>query len=275
MNLIAVENGCFSYGEVPLFQAVSLTVAPGEICCLMGPNGCGKSTLLDCILGVQQLQVGSVEIAGEKIETYDRRAMAQQISYVPQTHHRTFPYTVEQVVLMGRTAHQKGCAGPSTEDRAIALDALRQTGIFHLAARPYTQISGGELQLVLLARALSQSAAAILMDEPTAHLDFRNELVFLETVAQLVQQQKIGVLMATHSPNQPFYFENQNIPTTVLAMERGTIARVGTPSAVLTEEAIHAIYQVDAKRLEYRGESGVHRQILPIRTQGGTKHETK
>ena len=271
MSLLQVENACFSYGGAPLFDNVTLTVEPGEVCCLMGPNGCGKSTLIDCILGERPLQSGSIRIGGRLLEEFGQKELAQKISYVPQSHTRSFPYTVEQVVLMGRTPHQSRGFGPGREDLHLVQNALCQVGISHLQKQPYTQISGGELQLVLLARALVQAASVIILDEPTAHLDFRNELLFLETLATLVQEEKIGVLMATHSPNQGFYFENRGVPVRVAAMERGGMDQVGAPESVLTEETMRALYQIEAKRLEYTDTSGVRRQILPLRTIGEEK----
>ena len=123
----------------------------------------------------------------------------KKLSFVPQVHERTFPYTVEQIVLMGRNAYGSSFSGPREEDRRIVEEVLKRTGIAHLAQRPYTQISGGEMQLVLLARALVQNTSVVIMDEPSAHLDFRNELIFLENAARLIREESTSVLMATHS----------------------------------------------------------------------------
>jgi len=265
MSLIQIIDGSFSYGEKEIFQQVNLEIALGEVGCLIGQNGCGKSTLLDCVLGASQLKEGDILVGGKSIRTYGSNELAKQLAYVPQTHTSSFPYTVEQVVLMGRTAYQEIFTGPGEEDRQLVTQALELVGISHIAACPYTRISGGELQLVMLARALVQATPLIIMDEPTSHLDFRNELIFLETVAKLVLERKVGVLMATHSPNQAFYFENKDVPVKVLAMGDKRILRSGAPHDVLSEEAIREIYQIEARRIESPDEKCVLRQIIPIK----------
>jgi len=267
MSLIKIIDASFSYGEKDIFSQVSFEVEMGEVCCLIGQNGCGKSTLLDCVLGASQLKDGDILLGGNDIRAYKATEIAKRIAYVPQTHSSSFPYTVEQVVLMGRTAYQETFIGPGDKDKQLVKQALELVGISHIAACPYTQISGGELQLVMLARALVQSTPLIIMDEPTAHLDFRNELIFMETVAKLVTESKVGVLMATHSPNQAFYFENKNVPVRVLAMGDKRILRSGLPHEALSEEAIREIYHVEARCIESVDRTGVLRQIIPVKPQ--------
>ncbi|BCG60782.1 ABC transporter ATP-binding protein [Paenibacillus sp. URB8-2] len=263
MTLIDIRNASFAYEEKEIFNNVNLSVSKGEICCLMGPNGCGKSTLLDCILGFLRLSRGEIFLGGRPFLLYKIADLARQFAYVPQLHTRSFPYTVEQIVLMGRTTYGNGIAGPNKKDRELAFEALETVGMLHLAERPYTKLSGGELQLVILARALVQETPAIIMDEPTAHLDFRNELLFMETVAKLVQQKNVGILMATHSPNQAFYFENKGLSVQVSVMGNQTILQKGTPDEVLTEETIRQVYRIEAKRAVYQDEQGIMRQIIP------------
>ena len=191
----------------PLLSGISFTVEPGRLYCLMGANGCGKTTLINCILGMHRQDSGVVYVGGADARKLKPAELAARAAFVPQTHEKTFPYTVEQIVMMGRSVYADALRGPGDDERAIAADVMQRTGIAHLADRPYTQISGGELQLVMLARALAQQAPVIIMDEPSAHLDFRNELVFMETVAALIRDEGTAVLMATHSPNHPFFFE--------------------------------------------------------------------
>lgn len=263
MSLIEVRNAAFAYEEKDIFHNVNLSVAKGQICCLMGPNGCGKSTLLDCVLGFQKVSYGEILIGGRPLPLYKASDLAKQIAYIPQLHTRSFPYTVEQIVLMGRTTYGNGFSGPDQKDRELAFAALETVGIPHLAERPYTKLSGGELQLVILARALVQETPAIIMDEPTAHLDFRNELLFMETVAKLVQSRQVGILMATHSPNQAFYFENKGLPVQVFVMGNRTILQQGTPDEVLTEETVSAVYRIEARRAVYQDGQEILRQIIP------------
>ena len=180
---IDVAGVTFAYpgASEPVLSEASLEARKGSVTCLMGVNGCGKSTLIDCILGENQIGSGAITIDGEDAAALGPEALAKRVSFVPQVHERTFPYRVRDIVLMGRTAHFGLLGSPSEDDRAIVNDALRECGIAHLTERPYTQLSGGETQMVLLARALAQKAPFVLMDEPTAHLDFKNELFFMET----------------------------------------------------------------------------------------------
>lgn len=265
MSLIKIKDAFFSYGDKDIFEKVNLEVGLGEICCLIGQNGCGKSTLLDCVLGAAQLKQGDIFLGGNSIAAYKPNEIARKIAYVPQTHKSSFPYTVEQVVLMGRTAYLDAFAGPDGKDKQLVEKALELVGILHLAPCPYTQISGGELQLVMLARALVQDTPLIIMDEPTSHLDFRNELIFMETVGKLVTENMVGVLMATHSPNQAFYFENKNVPVRVFAMGDKRILKSGIPCEVLSEAAMEEIYHIEAKRIESDNGTNPLRQIIPIK----------
>lgn len=245
--LLAVENLAFAYGKKQIFSQLSFQVNYGEIVCIMGPNGCGKTTLLDNILAIHKPNAGEIFITGQPIGQYKRNEIAQQIAYVPQIHQITFPYTMKEVVMMGRTAYTGIFSEPKAEDEAICLEALAKVGMADFAERPYSRLSGGEIQMVLLARALGQKTKLILMDEPTAHLDFKNELVFLETVTELVKTEGIAILMATHAPAHAFYFEAKGAPTQTLLMSKGQIVAAGAPSAIITEAAVQQVYGVAAK----------------------------
>lgn len=273
--LIEIENAHFSFGDHQVLKEITLHLAQGTLCCLMGQNGCGKSTLLDAILGVNVLQKGRILIEGQLVGSYKPEKLARKISYVPQGHNRSFPYKVRQIVLMGRTAYIGGFGSPSEEDKQITKDAMREVGIDHLADRPYTQISGGEMQMVVLARALVQSTPVIIMDEPTAHLDFYNELLFMETVANLVKSKGKTVILATHSPNHAFYFERHQIPVHVALMHEGKIYDEGSPSDVLHAENIKRIYRIEAQIFE-EPSGKTAKQIIPMKTlraSGKEPHE--
>lgn len=266
--LIEAEGISLSYdGGEPLLKNINFKIQPKTLYCLMGANGCGKSTLINCILGIHEPDEGEIRIGGRPVSQYRPKELAKKVAFVPQVHERTFPYTVEQVVLMGRNAYSRTLTGPEEGDRQIVKEVLERTGIAHLAQRPYTCISGGEMQLVMLARALVQRTSVIIMDEPSAHLDFRNELIFLENAARLIREQSASVIMATHSPNQPFFFERAGIPVKVLAVCGKTLSFEGTPSEVLTEKNIAEIYQVKSRLLcENTPETGEIRQIVPLKT---------
>ena len=272
-DAIEVRNAAFSYdGSAFVFRNVGLEVGKGSICCLMGVNGCGKSTLIDCVLGMNDCAEGQVSIGGVAVKGMKPKDLARFVSFVPQVHDRSFPYKVADIVLMGRTAYQGGLGIPDEEDRLMCERALRHCRIEHLATRPYTQISGGEMQMVMLARALVQDTPFMVMDEPTAHLDFKNELIFEETVVELVKERNIGVILATHSPNQAFYFENAGVKTQVALMDAGSIRRFGAPRDVLTEQTLGELYAMDVRIAEIDlGDGSVCRQIVPVRTHGAHK----
>lgn len=243
---IIIKKAAFGYDETPVFHDVDLEIENGEIFCLMGRNGCGKSTLIDSIFNINHLNSGSIEIMGKNLNQYSPSSLAKQIAYVPQIHDKSFPYTVRQIVLMGRTIYTGYFGIYSAKDHDIADKVMEETGISHLADRPYTQLSGGEMQMVMLARALVQETDIIVMDEPTSHLDYFNELLFLEHVVNLVKKEKKTILMATHSPNQPFFLEQTGLPVRVGLMKDGQIPLVGSPSETLTSENIRSVYSIDS-----------------------------
>lgn len=268
MNIIEVTNASFSYGTQNIFRNINFSVKKGEIFCLLGPNGSGKTTLLDCVLGANKLKSGNIKINGEEIKSYNPRKLAQQISYVPQRHECAFPYRVIDVTLMGRAAYTGIFSAPSSNDRKIAVNALKLTGMYHLRRRPYTQLSGGELQLVMIARALAQNTSLIVMDEPTAHLDFRHELIVLETIMNLVKEKEISVLMATHFPNHAFYFEDNNLKINIALLKEGQFIAKGKPSDILNEKRIEDLYGVKSS-LFFFDDNGNEKlkRIIPLRTE--------
>ncbi len=266
--MLDVRGLSFSFGEQLVLSGVDLRVRRGTCTCLMGVNGCGKSTLIDCVLGENRPASGCVFIDGRPTAELRPRQLAQLASYVPQVHERSFPYTVEQIVAMGLTA-SGGWGSPDAEDMARVDEALAGCGIVHLAQRPYTALSGGQMQMTLLARALVQDAPLVLMDEPTAHLDFRNELVFLEMVEKLVLERGVTVLMATHAPNQAFHLAASGVSTRVAVMDGGRVVAEGAPRQVLTEDMLAHVFGIRARLVEAPGRAEgerMLRQIVPVRT---------
>jgi iron complex transport system ATP-binding protein len=188
------------YRDRVVGRGLDVTLDRGEVLALLGPNGSGKTTLLKTLLGLIAPREGEVMIGDRTLSSYGLRERARLIAYVPQAHVATFAFAVEAVVLMGRSAHGGLLTRPTDADRAAVADALERLGIGALAARPYTMISGGERQLVLLARALAQEPQFIVLDEPTASLDFGNQGKVLHEIRALAAAGH-GVLFTTHDPN--------------------------------------------------------------------------
>ncbi|MDD3268659.1 MAG: ABC transporter ATP-binding protein [Syntrophomonadaceae bacterium] len=268
MPLLAVENLSFAYSHSDVLSDISFNVNRKEIFFLLGPNGCGKTTLLDCILGLLKLRQGSVKFMGKELNGRRPEDIARQVAYVPQSHEKTFPYTVREIVLMGRAAYIGMFSSPSPEDMRAVEEALEKVGIIRLIDRRYTQLSGGEGQLVLIARALAQKTAMLVMDEPTAHLDFKHELVIMETIVELVRETGLAIIMATHFPNHAFYFENSNIATRVALMNDHRFLMAGRPSEVLSEGNLKTIYNVNTRVVSYSIDANHDlKQVIPISTQ--------
>ena len=242
MTLLSIDNLSFSYGAAQTLRGISLKVAPGEIYCLLGPNGCGKTTLIDCVLGQHPLNAGSISLGNMAIQTLKPYEVASQVAFVPQLHAKTFPYSVFEIVLMGRTFATGTFSSPGRRDREIAKHAIELVGLSELAQKPYTQISGGELQLVMIARALAQKSRLIIMDEPTSHLDFKNENEILNLICGLTASEGLSFMLTTHDLNHPLYFENSGVPVRVVIMEQGRLIAQGQPSKVLSSDIIERLY---------------------------------
>lgn len=255
--ILSVKDLSFSYGSHKALDRVRFEMQRGEILCVMGPNGSGKSTLIDCIMGIHRPARGTIFLDGKDVPSYSRQELAQHAAYVPQNHSVAFPYTVREAVMMGRTAYLPAFGSPNEEDEAMTEEAMRRIGISHLADRSYGSISGGELRLVLLARALCQQTPLVLMDEPTAHLDYRNELRFLETICELSKTDGISVLIATHAPDQAFFFESAGCDVSALFLREGVAAAKGRPGEIITESRLEEVYGIRAKILESGGEKTI------------------
>ena len=268
MAMLSVQDVSFAYGTNQIFQSLSFQVKKGEIFCLIGPNGCGKTTLLDCLLGYHHFHSGSYQLMGKKIAQYRSGNIARFIGYVPQIHERTFPYLVREIVAMGRAAHLGFFESPSRQDRRLAHEALERIGIGHLSEQPYTLISGGELQLVMIARALVQETPVIVMDEPTAHLDFRYELIVLEMISELVRERRLSVVMATHVPNHALYFQSCDLPTSIALFNNGQFLAMGDPESVLSEDNLEQLYGICAHIATVKNRGGEARKhIIPFGTK--------
>ena len=238
---VEVKNLSFSYGEKNILQNISFSVEKGTFASVLGPNGAGKSTLFRCILGLLPDYSGEVLINGKNRTQLSVREASRQIAYIPQSSHSLFHYSVMEIVLMGRTSHTSFLGNPGREDERLCYNALERIGIGHLKEQCFQKLSGGEQQLVLIARALAQDAPVLLLDEPTANLDFGNQLLVLEQAKQLAQE-GYTVIQTTHNPEQSYLFSDR-----ILALERGTVIADGKPSEVLTDGIMKQLYHADVK----------------------------
>jgi len=237
---LAVEDLSYGYPGRAVGQHLGFTVAAGEVLCVLGRNGEGKSTLFKTILGLLPPRAGAVRVDGEPILGWSPRRRALTFGYVPQNSGGVFPFSVAELVLMGRTAHRGVFTAPFAVDRIAADEAIATLGIDHLAAREWSRVSGGERQLAVLARALAQEPRILVLDEPTASLDFGNQVRVLDAVRNLAEKRGLSVLLSTHHPDQAFACADR-----VAVLAGGELLRIGAPAEVITPETLRACYSVD------------------------------
>lgn len=240
MKLEIKEVSC-GYGDKNILSDVNFDIETGDILCILGPNGVGKTTLFKTILGFLKLQGGHIFLDGENIHNWSRKDFAKAIGYVPQAHTPPFPYKVKEVVVMGRTAHLGMFSSPSKSDYKIAYEIIDSLGISYLKDKVYTEISGGERQLVLIARALAQEPKILIMDEPTSNLDYGNQVRVLRHIKKLANKD-IGIIMTSHFPDHTFMSS-----TKVLAINRGNKYKFGKPEEIVTSKLLKEIYNIDVQ----------------------------
>lgn len=237
-SLMSVRGLACGYGTRTVLEGVSFDLEASQILALLGPNGVGKTTLFKTLLGFARPLAGEVAIKGRSTSSWSGRDFAREVAYIPQLHTPSFSYSVADVVLMGRTPYVAGMASPSAVDEDIAREVIADLGITHLAQRDYLSLSGGERQMVLIARALAQRPSILVMDEPCASLDFGNQAVLLEQVLRL-SAGGMAIIMTTHDPNHAFLLDGD-----VLCLSRSGEARLGSARELLTPERLSALYGV-------------------------------
>ena len=238
MKLEVKDLAC-GYGKKVIIGGISFEINEGEALFLLGPNGAGKTTFFKTLLGFLKPLSGNVILNGKDISTMGCREKARNIAYVPQAHSVPFAFNVEDVVVMGRNAHMGKMSSPSSADRRVALDCMSELGVAHLREKSYSRISGGERQMVLIARALTQGAKLLVLDEPTSNLDFGNQVKILDKINQL---KKLGIssIITSHSPDHAFL-----CGTRVVVFREGKFAETGAPRSVVTEGLLKKVYGVN------------------------------
>jgi iron complex transport system ATP-binding protein len=238
MSVLRAEGLAIGYGRSTVARGIDLALAAGSLTYLLGPNAVGKTTLFRTLLGLIPPRAGAVTLDGKNLSAMTRPAIAKQIAFVPQAYRGESAHTVLDLVMMGRTAHLGLFGTPSEKDRTLAVEALHRLGIGGLAARALFEISEGQRQLALIARALAQQAPVVFMDEPTASLDLGNRILVLDQVRALAEA-GLTVLLSTHDPEQAFALADQ---VATLGADGSFVA--GLPAAILTEERLGQIYGI-------------------------------
>jgi len=238
---VEVSNLSFSYGDRLIIDKINFYVEDGQLISVLGPNGVGKSTLFRCILGLLRDYTGKIFLTGKDIKKLSTGEMAKLIAYIPQSHYPSFNYSVFDMVLMGTAVQISSLSSPGKKQIELVNRALDKMGIYHLKERGYMQISGGERQLVLLARALVQEAKILVLDEPTSNLDFGNQIKVMLQIKNLAKE-GYTIIQSTHNPDQTFLFSDK-----IMAMKGGRIIKYGKPDDIISNDLIQSLYDVDVE----------------------------
>ena len=238
---ISIEHLTFSYGSHEVLKGVTFHAEPGQFLSVLGPNGVGKSTLFRCILGLLTPSGGSITIDGIPITQLTPAQLARRIAFIPQSHSPVFNYSVFDMVLMGTTAQTGTFSSPGKAQTEVVEIVLEKLGIAHLKDRSYGNISGGERQLVLIARAMAQQAKILVMDEPSANLDYGNRIRVMQTMRKLTED-GYCVIQSTHDPDQAYLYSDR-----VLALYDGRVLAFGTPQDTIDSQLISSLYGVNVE----------------------------
>jgi iron complex transport system ATP-binding protein len=245
--MLGVESLAFGFPGRTVGRDVSFTLGAGEVLCVLGPNGGGKTTLFRTLLGLLPKHDGVIRLHDQQIEDLSRNQIARRVGYVPQGHVGYFAFTVREFVLMGRTAHLGVFSTPGKRDREVADGVLEALEIAHLADKPVTEISGGERQLALVARALAQEPRLLVLDEPTASLDFGNQVRVLQRISALAAS-GISILFSSHDPDHAFLCARR-----ALLLAEGRVLEIGAPRAVIRADTLQRMYGVAVKIIDLGG----------------------
>lgn len=256
-----IRNGCFGYEPSrQILKDVCVGLPSARIMTVLGANGVGKTTLMKCMLGLLRWTEGASYLDGEDVRTLKHAALWRRIGYVPQARQSAFAYTAEEMVLLGRSAHLKLAQQPGEEDRRVVRECLDIIGVSYLRGRLLSRVSGGELQMVLIARALATQPELLILDEPESNLDFRNQLIVLDTIKRLREEKKLSFIVNTHYPEHAISISDQ----TLLLLGDGD-SLCGATREVITEENLRRAFSVEVCIRDL----DVHRQsytcVMPLK----------
>ncbi len=250
MKLEVRDVSCGYDPKKSVLRNISFDISSGDICCILGPNGVGKSTLFKTILQLLPKQGGSICIDGEDIDAWSAKKVSTVMAYVEQAHIPTFPYLVKDIAMLGRLGQISALGQPSAHDHEVVEQALETVGIRHLRDRIYTDISGGERQLLMIARALSQEPKILILDEPTANLDYGNMILVMDCIRSLAKQ-GLCIIFTTHMPDQAFMCNAKT-----LMLFRNEPFLFGDAVKVITEKNLYEAYHANIQILEVLDQAG-------------------
>ena len=240
--MIAVSGLNFAFGQNAILHDVSFALRPGSFNVILGPNGSGKTTLLRCVAGVLKPQAGSVMLGDRSLTSFSVRERARLMAWVAQSTRMDFDFTVVETVLMGRFAHLGRFVSEKPRDIELCYEALREAGVEHLAQRLVTHLSGGELQRVLVARALVQQTPVLMLDEPVSHLDIRHQVDILQAVRRRVDSTGVTALCVLHDLNQALHYADH-----VVLLHQGRVVAQGHPAEVLQPQMVEEVYGISVQ----------------------------
>jgi iron complex transport system ATP-binding protein len=242
--MIKIRNLTFSYKNEKILKNISFSVSKGDFLVILGPNGSGKSTLLKCVNYLLKNFEGEILIENTDIRRINRKKLAKLMAFLPQETNSNFPFSVFEMIIMGRNPHLNGLKTPSSSDEEKVLNALKTLNIERLKNKRFDTLSGGEKKLVLLARALTQESKILLLDEPTNHLDFKNQYLVLNTVKKITYEKKLTSIVTLHDPNLAYKFADK-----ILIVKNGERYRFGEKETILTGQTLQSVYEIDIREI--------------------------